>query len=74
MVANVVAIGRPILMSNKILKINVPNGFGNFCYLAANMYGYVCLAGSRKYVCSVIIMEQDSAFVFSLIYLWMMFS
>ena len=31
-------------------------------YLAAKTYGYFCLAGSRKYVGSVIIWEQDSGF------------
>jgi hypothetical protein len=46
----------------KIIKITVLNGFDSFlCYLAAKTYGYICLAGSRKFVRSVFIWEQDSA-------------
>ena len=71
--ANVAAIGRPkmaYLDVEKNLKIKVLNGFDSFLYyLAAKTYGYICLAGSRKFVCSVIIWEQDSAFVFSRIFL-----
>ena len=67
--AIVAAIGRPkmaYLNVDKIIKIKVLNGFDSFlCYWAAKMYGYICLEGSRKFVCSVIIWEQDSAFVFS---------
>ena len=48
----------------KIIKIKTCNGFDNFlCYLAANMYGYVCLPRSRKFVRSVIIWEHDGAFL-----------
>ena len=41
--------------------MKVLNGFDSFlCYLAAKTYGYTCLAGSRKFVRSVFIWEQDS--------------
>ena len=57
--ANVVAIGRPKMVYpdvEKIIKIIVLDGFDLFlCYLAANMFGYICLAGSRKFIRSVII-------------------
>jgi len=63
--ANVAAIERPnwhIPMLKKIIKIKVPDGFDSFlCYLAAKTYGYICLTGSRKFICSLIIWVQDSA-------------
>ena len=49
-------------MLKNIIKIKVLNGFDSFsCYLAAKMYGYICLAGSKKFVHSVIIWKHDSA-------------
>ena len=46
----------------KIIKIKVIDGFDSFLYyLAAKTYGYICLAGSRKCIHSVIIWVQDSA-------------
>ena len=43
-------------------KKQVPDGFDSFlCYLAVKTYGYICLAGSRKFIRSVIIWVQDSA-------------
>ena len=63
--ANVVAIGRPKMAYpdvNKIIKIKVLDGFDSFlCYFAAKTDGYICLAGSRKFIRSVIIWVQDSA-------------
>ena len=56
------------------LEANVFSGFDSLlCYLSAKMYGYICLAGRRKFFCSVIIREKDRAFVFFLFF-WMMFS
>ena len=56
--ANVAAIGLP--------KMAYPDVEENksSCYLATNMYGYICLTGSRKFVNSVIIWKQYSAFGF----------
>ena len=57
-VANVAAIGRPKMAYRDGEKnlMKVLNGFDSFFfYLGANMYGYVCLTGSRKCVRSVII-------------------
>ena len=49
-------------MLKKIIKIKILNGFDScLCYLADKMYGYICLAGSRQFVRSVFIWEQDSA-------------
>ena len=49
--------------------ITILIGFDSFlCYLAAKTYGYICLAGSRKFVLIVIIWEQDSAFFFPRIF------
>ena len=49
-------------MLKKIIKIKVLKGFDSFlCYLTAKTYGFICLAGSRKFVHSVFIWEQDSA-------------
>ena len=46
----------------KLIKIKVLDGFDSiFCYLAAKTYGYICLAGSRKFIRSVIIWVQDTA-------------
>ena len=46
----------------KLIKIQVLDGFDSFlCYLAAKTYGYICLAGSRKFIGSVIIWVQDTA-------------
>jgi len=43
-------------------KTNFLNGFDSFlCYLAVKTYGYICLAGSRKFIRSVIIWVQDGA-------------
>ena len=67
--ANVAAIDRPKMAYRdveKIGKIKVLNRFDSFLfYLGANMYGCVCLTGSRECVRSVIIKERDSAFIFS---------
>ena len=60
----VVAFGRP-----KMAYPDVENNNNNkssrridsFLCLAANTYGYICLAGSRKFIRSVIIWVQDSA-------------
>ena len=68
LVATVAVIGWPKMAYfdvKKFTKINVLNRFDSFlCYKAANMYGYICLAGSRKFVCSVVIWERDSAWFF----------
>ena len=46
----------------KLIKIKVINGFDSIlCYLAVKTYGYICLAGSRKCIRSVIIWVQDTA-------------
>ena len=46
----------------KLIKINVLDEFDSFlCYLAAKTYRYICLAGSRKFIRSVIIWVQDTA-------------
>ena len=63
--ANVAAIGQPKMtypVVENIIKIKVLDGFDPFlCYLAAKTYGYICLAGSRKCIRSVIIWVQDTA-------------
>ena len=63
--ANVAAIGRPKMAYpdvEKLIKIKVLDGFDSIlCYLAAQRYGYICLAGSRKCIRSVIIWVQDTA-------------
>ena len=62
---NVAAIGRPKMAYpdvEKLIKIKVLNGFYSIlCYLAAKTYGYICLAGSKKFIRSVIIWVQDTA-------------
>ena len=46
----------------KLIKIKVLDGFDSIlCCLAAQTYGYICLAGSRKFIRSVIILVQDTA-------------
>ena len=46
----------------KLIKIKVLDGVDSIlCYSAAKTYGYICLAGSRKYNRSVIIRVQDTA-------------
>ena len=63
--ANVAAIGRPKKAYpdvEKLIKIKVLDGFDSFlCYIAAKTYGYICLAGSRKCIRSVITWVQDTA-------------
>ena len=49
-VANVAAIGQPkMAYPSVILFYKSLNEFDYFfCYLAANMYGYICLAGNKN--------------------------
>ena len=52
----------PTPMLKTSIKIKVLDGFDSLlCYLAAKTYGYICLAGSMKFIRSVIIWLQDSA-------------
>jgi len=60
----VAALGRPKMTYpdiEKLIKIKILDGFDSFlCYLVPKTYGYICLAGSRKCVRSVIIWVQDT--------------
>ena len=67
--ANAAAIGRhkttyPDVEQNNKTKFSM-DIVSFLYYLAAKVYGYVCLIGSRKFLCSMIIWEQDNGFVFS---------